>query len=123
MSVMIRRLLLSLPILLLASCSHPLAGNWSQELPGGAQGMSIEFDGKGDKVLVHTAPRPDGSPHEHVNGTYVWDSATKTLTVKAKLMGDGKADTWSGRLVGDDIELSSADGKLTFHHGGDAHAH
>lgn len=122
MSVMVRRSLLSLPLLLVAACSHPLAGSWSQELPGGAHGMSIEFDAKGDKVMVHTAPRPDGG-HDHVSGTYVWDAATKTLTVKAKLMGDGKADTWSGKLVGDDIELSSADGKLTFHHGGEMHAH
>lgn len=121
-----RRTLTTLSFLLLfAACggsAHPLAGNWSQELPGDAVGMSIEFDGKSDKVTGHTAPRPDGG-HDHVYGTYTWDAATKRVTVKAKLAGDAKADTWTGTLDGEHLELGSADGKLMFHHGGTAHGH
>ena len=114
-----------LPALLFAACggsAHPLAGNWAEELPGAAAGMSIEFDGKGDRVYVHTAPRPDGG-HGHVHGTYTWDAIARSVTVKALLAGDGKADTWSGSVNGDHMELSSADGKLVFHRGGTPHGH
>ncbi len=114
-----------LPPVLFAACSHdshPLAGSWNQELPGGAHGMHITFDTKGDKVDVGTTPRADGT-HDHLNGTYTFDAATKSVTIKAKLMGDGKADTWMGKLVDKDLELTSADGKLTFGHGDHAHGH
>ncbi len=114
-----------LPFLLVAACSggdHALAGSWSQELPGGAKGMSVEFDVKSDKVFVHTAPRPDGS-HDHLDGTYAWVAASKSVTVKAKLGGDGKADTWTGTVNGEHLELSSPDGKLLFHHGEEEHDH
>jgi polyisoprenoid-binding protein YceI len=113
-----------LPLVLLAACSdhHPLAGAWNQELPNDAHGMHIAFDPKSDRLEVGLAPRADGT-HDHLEGTYTFDAATKTVTVKARLMGDGKADTWTGKLAGVEIELSSADGKLTFHHGEHAHGH
>lgn len=113
------------PVLLLfAACAdhHPLAGAWNQELPGGAHGMHITFDTKGDKVDIGLPPRADGT-HGHDKGTYTFDAATKTVTVKAKLMGDGKADTWTGVLDGEHLELGSADGKLMFHHGEHAQGH
>jgi len=116
-----------LPLVLLAACtsSHPLDGSWNQELAGGAAGMSITFDVKGTACMVHTAPRADGGGHDHVTGTYTYDAAAKTVTVKAKLMGDDKADTWTGKIGGEHLELSSADGKqkLTFHHGEHAPGH
>lgn len=115
-----------LSLFLFAACNsdHPLAGNWSQELPGGAKGMSLELDAKSDKVFVHTAPRPepDGG-HDHLKGTYTWDAATKAVTVKALLAGDGKADTWTGTVDGDTMQLGSADGKLSFRRGGKPDGH
>lgn len=111
-------------LLLLAACGdhHPLAGAWNQELPGGAHGMHITFDTKGDKVDIGLPARADGT-HGHAHGTYTFDAASKTVTVKATLMGEGKADTWTGKLDGEHLELSSADGKLTFHHGEHAAGH
>lgn len=103
--------------------SHPLAGNWSQETGSDAKGMSLTFDTNGTAVTVHLAPRVDGT-HGHVDGaTYIFDAAAKTVTVKAKLMGEAKADTWTGKLDGEHLSLTSADGKLTFHHGGEPHGH
>src|SRR5262245_57825946 len=57
-----------------------LTGNWSQDTGADAKGMTLEFDGKSDKVMVHTAPRADGS-HDHVDGTYTFDAAKKAVTV------------------------------------------
>ncbi len=114
-----------IPVLLLfAACGtkHPLAGGWSQELPGAAKGMFLEFDGGSDKLELHTAPRPDGT-HDHVDGTYAWDAASRTVTVHCKLAGEGKADTWTGVVEGDHFELSAADGKFRFHRGGEADEH
>jgi hypothetical protein len=110
------------PFLALAACgsNHPLAGNWAQQLDGGKKGLNLEFQTGGDKVMVHTAPRDDGS-HDHLHGTYTFDAATMAITVKCKLLGDGKADTWAGTLAGKALELSSADGKLAFAQGGSAH--
>jgi len=71
---------------------------------------------------VHTAPRTDGG-HDHVNGTYTWDAATKALMVKARLAGDGKADTWTGTVDGETMQLGSADGKLSFRRGGKPDGH
>lgn len=115
-----------IPVLFLfAACgsSHPLAGGWNQELPGDAKGMYLEFDTGSDKCLLHTAPTGADGAHDDVNGTYAWDAASRTVTVHCKLAGAGKADTWTGVLDGEHLELSSADGKLKFHHGGEGHHH
>ena len=117
------RSLLFLPVLLaVAACSHPLAGNWSQHTGTDAKGMTLEFDKTGTNVFVHTAPRADGG-HDHLKGTSTFDDATQAVTVKCKLMGEGKSDTWSGKLDGKHLELASPDGKLTFNQGGEAHGH
>lgn len=111
-------------LLILAACSsdHPLSGNWSQKLPDGAPGMSLEFETGGSRVMVHTAPRADGG-HDHVDGTYTWDATGRALTVKAALLGAGKADSWTGSLNDSTIELGSPDGKLLFQRGGKPHGH
>lgn len=113
-----------LPILLLAACGddHPLAGNWSQKTADGSPGMSLGFDTEGDRVMVHTAPDADGH-HDHVSGIYTWDGTAKTLSVKAPLLGDGKAEAWSGSMNDSTIELTSPDGKLMFQRGGKPHGH
>jgi hypothetical protein len=119
------RFLRLLPLaLMFAACSHhhALDGAWNEERADGAVGITIEFDVKSSACEVHTAPRADKT-HDHVDGTYTFDAATKAVTVKAKLMGDGKADTWTGKLDGEHLELASADGKLKFHHGEHAEGH
>lgn len=120
----IRPSLSVLPLLLVAACSsdHPLAGNWSQDTGSDAKGLSVEFDVKGTEVMVHTAPAPDGS-HDHLHGSYTFDAATKAVTVKCKLMGDGKAESWTGTLAGDQLELAAGDVRLKFKKGGKAHGH
>jgi hypothetical protein len=107
-----------------AACSdhHPLAGAWNQELPGGAHGMHVAFDTKGDKVNIGLPPRPDDT-HDHVHGTYTFDAVSKAVVVKAKLGGDGKADTWSGTLAGERLELSGGEQKVAFVRGDKAHGH
>jgi hypothetical protein len=102
--------------------SHPLNGNWSQQTADGAPGMSIEFDTNGDRVLVHTAPDKSGH-HEHVEGTYSFDAMVKTVTVRAKLLGDGKPEAWSGTVDGAQMTLGAAEATLTFRRGGKAHGH
>ncbi len=117
-------LLRLLPLALLAACSHshPLDGSWHEELPNDAHGMHIDFDTASANAVIGLRPRPDGT-HEDTKGTYTFDAATMTVTVKARLLGDGKADTWTGKIEGADLVLSSADGKLTFGHGEHAHGH
>ena len=106
-------------LLLLVSCSkHPLHGGWREE--GAKAPRVLSFDPAGSKLMVHTPPRPDGG-HDHLHGTYTFDAATKAVTVQCKLLGDGKADRWSGTLADKALELSSADGKLAFARGGSAH--
>ena len=124
MQVFSRTLPLLLLLLSLAACGNPhaLAGNWAQELPSGAEGISLQFDDKGEKLLVHGAPRPDGG-HSHPKVTHTWDDATKTLTLKGEVVDGSKADTWTGKLDGDRLELSSAEGKLAFRRGGKPHGH
>jgi hypothetical protein len=120
------RLLPLVPLLIIAACtakaSHPLAGNWTQHTGTDAKGATLTIDPTGTKVHAHPAPRADGST-DHFDGTCSFDAATKAVTVKCKLMGDGKSDTWAGKLDGEKLELASADGKLTFEHGGDSHGH
>lgn len=120
----LRHPLFVLSFLFVAACSsdHPLAGNWSQDTGADAKGMSLEFDAKGSEVMVHTAPAADGS-HDHLHGSYTFDAATKAVTVKCKLLGDGKADSWAGTLAGDTLELAAGDQKLKFKKGGKAHGH
>lgn len=109
--------------LLFAACGHhPLEGAWNQELPNGGHGMHLAFDLRSDQALVGLTPRADGT-HDDLRGTYTFDVATGTLVLKAKLLGEGKADTWTGKIVGEDLELTSADGKFTFARGAHAHGH
>ena len=115
------RLLYVLPLLFAAACSdnHPLAGHWSPEAAVAGLKVGIDFDGKTDQVMAHV-DGPDGHSHPP-KGTYTFDSATKAVTVKCKLMGDGKADTWTGTLAGETLELTGGDTKLKFKKGGSAH--
>lgn len=112
--------------LFLAACgdSHPLAGSWSQETADGKAGMSLSFQTKegGTAVMVHTAPRADGT-HDHVEGSYTFDAATGAMTVDAELLGSGKPSKWAGKLDAGHIELAAADTKLKFHKGSDPHGH
>jgi len=111
-----------LPFLLLAACGndHPLAGNWAQQVEGGKKGLQLGFQTAGDKVMVHTPPREDGS-HDHLHGTYTFDANSKAVTVKCKLLGDGKADAWTGTLAGKALDLSGGGVTLKFAQGGSAH--
>lgn len=126
---MLKALFVLSSLLLFAACSgdtHVLTGTWSQELPDGKAGVSLEFNATGDKVVVHGAPRADGG-HGHPKFKPTWDLASKTLTLTRDgdepLVEGSKAETWTGKLVGDHLELSSADGKLVFHRGGKPHGH
>lgn len=118
-----KKLLLALvPALLFAACGHdhdhgtasdhPLGGTWVQQLAGDAKGFGLAFDTKGSACEMHTAPRADGS-HDHVGGTYTFDAATKAVTVKCKLLGDGKADSWAGTLGTGVLELTGGTDKVT----------
>ena len=112
-------------LLILAACSSdgsPMAGNWVEDTGSDAIGMTLSFDGHSDEFWAHLAPREDGS-HDHAHGTYSYDEETKTVTVKAKLMGDGKADTWTGKVDGQTLELGAADTKLKFRQGGSPAGH
>ncbi|MFY9345669.1 MAG: hypothetical protein WAT39_24470 [Planctomycetota bacterium] len=110
-----------LALLLLAACgsSHPLAGHWSPEGQQGPVTVGIDFDADSDAVMAHV-DGPDGHSHPP-KGTYTFDAATKAVTVKCKLMGDGKADTWTGTLNGDALELTGGEVKLKVRRGGSAH--
>lgn len=107
---------------LFAACSHdhPLAGNWSQETADGSPGMVITFDAAGGRFEVHTAPDKDGH-HSHLSGTST--CVDGQVTLQGRLLEDGKANSWTGTLVGGNLELTSTDGKLKFRRGGKAHGH
>jgi hypothetical protein len=113
-----------LPMFLLAACGshHVLTGGWAQVTPDGKVGVFLEFDDAGTKIHVHGAPRPEGG-HDDLDATFTFDAATKAMTIECALLGDGKATTWKGSLNGDVLDLSSADGKLTFRRGGHAQGH
>jgi len=120
---MIRRLsYVVAPFLLVACGGHPLAGNWSQDLGEGKQGMSLTFEVGGERILVHTAPDAEGH-HDHLDGTYTFDAASRAVTVQARLGGDGQPGSWTGAVDGDHLELGAADTKLSFHRGADPHGH
>ncbi|MCA8965548.1 MAG: hypothetical protein H6838_20705 [Planctomycetes bacterium] len=121
----IRTLALIVSSFLFAGCGHdhhPLEGGFSQQVAGDGEGMHVEFDLESNKLLVHTAPDADGH-HDHVDGTYTFDAATGAVTVNALLMGGKKPGTWTGKLTGDDLELSAGTDKLSFRRGGEAHGH
>ncbi|MCA8974143.1 MAG: hypothetical protein KDC98_05445 [Planctomycetes bacterium] len=116
-----RRTAICSVLLALAACgSHPLDGAWNQELAGGGSGLTLEFEVGGSRILGHQDV--DGQ-HSHIDGTYTFDESTMAVTVKGQLMGAGKADSWTGKVAGEHLELSSADGKLEFHHGDHVHGH
>ena len=110
-----------LPMLLLAACGnhHVLTGSWTQDTPDGKAGVGIDFDDTGTKIFVHAHHLPD----QHPPATFTFDAATMAMTIECALLGDGKAKTWKGSLNGDVIELTSADGKMTFRRGGQTHGH
>ena len=112
---------------ILAACSSeasetsgPLAGHWAQHTDTGAKGMTLEFDSASDKLMVHTAPREDGT-HDHLSGTYSVDAASKMVTVNCELLGDGKGDVWKGKIDGEHLTVTAGETKLTFHKGEDPH--
>lgn len=111
-------------LFLFAACSgDPLADGWSQQLPGGAKGAFLEFDGASDRFQLHTAPRADGG-HDHVNGTYMRDGASLTLVVtRGALANEGDGKTWTGTLSGDRLDLRCGEHALEFRRGGKAHGH
>lgn len=116
------RLLLIVPLLLVACSDAPgdaMAGHWSPDGKVGEFTVGLEFDGKGDKVMAHV-DGPDG--HSHPPGiTYMFDATTKVVTVRGKLLGDGKADTWTGTVSGDTLELAGGRDKIKLKKGGKAH--
>ena len=96
-----------------------MLGNWTQVTGTDAEGMTITFDGKNDRISIHLPPRADGT-HGHGEGklTYTYDDKSKALIVNAELLGHGKADSWTGTVIGDEFELAAADTKLKFKKGG-----
>lgn len=114
------RFLALLPTLVLGACgsSHPLAGNWSPEGPVEGMTVGLEFDGKAEQVGAHV-DGPNG--HSHPAATCTYDAASGVVTVKAKLLGEGKPDTWTGKPVGESLELVGGAIKLKFKKGGRAH--
>jgi len=111
----------------LTSCGDegsPMGGSWNQVTGTEKEGMTIDFERHGNKVSVHLAPRPDGT-HDHAHGelVYTYTDETKAVTVKAELLGDGKGDTWTGKVDGDNLELGAADTVLKFKRGKAAAGH
>ncbi|MEO0480060.1 MAG: hypothetical protein AAF196_11310 [Planctomycetota bacterium] len=120
-----RLLSLALLFTLFACGDEPkfsIAGSFKQELEGDQKGMTIQFDSKTDKMLVHTAPDASGG-HGHVEGTYVFDDANNTVTVKGKIAGRTKGDEWTGKLEGDHLTLSSGEDSMHFHRSDAPHDH
>ena len=113
-----------LSLSLLASCgsSNPLAGNWSEVMTDGKPGMTLTFDGSSDKMSVHGRPQQDGS-HSHPKATYQFDEQGKIVTVTGRILDGVKAETWTGKVDGDAMELAAADMKLKFQRGGEPHGH
>lgn len=116
-----RSCFLVLPALLFAACGgqHPLGGHWKADKPPApVEKLGIDFDANSDAVLTHL-DTADG--HGHKKGTYTFDAATMAVTVKCLVLGDGKSDTWTGKLAGDTLELTGGTDKVTFKKGGSAH--
>jgi hypothetical protein len=104
-----------------AGAASALSGHWSQETGTEKKGMTLEFDAQSDKLIVHTAPDADGG-HDHLDGTYTLDAKTGNVTVRCKLVGEGKGDVWQGKLDGDRLSLSAGETSLEFRKGEDPHA-
>lgn len=116
---------LTLALLALSACSSDtsaVSGHWSQETGTDQQGMTLEFDAKSDKLMVHTAPDASGS-HDHLHGTYAFDAKANSLSVKCELNGKGKGDTWQGKVDGDHMTLTGGAVTLKFHKGESPHEH
>ena len=123
----VRFVVASALLLLAAACgsggaSHPLAGNWSEVLPEAQKGMTLTFDGESEKMVVHGRPQADNT-HTHPKATYRYDAASKAVTVTGCILDGNKADSWTGVVAGDVLELASADTKLKFQRGGKPHGH
>ena len=115
-----RSLVVLAPLALFAACSggNPLAGTWKAEaLPAPVKKLALEFAEKDDRVLVHI----DDPDHRHVNGHYTYDAGSKAVTVTARVLGESKAETWTGTLAGDVLELTGGTDKVKFQKGGSAH--
>ena len=82
-----------------------LEGHWHEHLAGGGHGREIQFDLKGDEVMVHGAPREDGG-HDHFYGKYTIDGDAMTVSWKE----GGKELSFQGKLAGDKLTLTR-DGK------------
>lgn len=116
-----RCLKLLIPMFLFAACTseaaeepkHPLADSWVEQRADGTTGMTIQFDTETADIMVHTAPREDGS-HDHLDGSYTFDETTSAVSVKSKLAGAKGPEEWKGKLVSGVLTLSSADGKGKF---------
>lgn len=119
-----RHRLFAVPLLLLAACGHPLKGYWKAEtVPAPLKKVGIDFDDATDRVLAHVdrVLANGDSEHKHENGHYTFDAESKLVTVKCKLMGDGKAETWTGTLAGEVLELTGGTEKVKLVKGGAAH--
>jgi hypothetical protein len=113
MTMRARSGLFAVPLLLFAACGgNPLAGcGWhAQAVQAPVKKLVLEFDDKTDRTLAHIED-PD---HRHADGHYTFDAATGAVTVTSKLLGDGKAETWSGKLVGESLELAGGSDTLKF---------
>lgn len=118
----IRSLAVLVPFVLLAACSggHALAGHWKAETPPAPfTKVGLDIDGGSNAALAHL-DTADGHSHPP-KGTYTFDAATGAVTVNVKLLGDGKAETWAGKLTGDSLELVGGKDTLKFKKGGSAH--
>lgn len=103
-----------------ASTATSIAGHWAQETGSDQQGMTLQFDATSDKLMVHTAPEADGS-HDHLHGSYTFDAATTTATVRCELGGTGKGNVWTGKLANERLSLTSGSTTLKFRKGTDPH--
>ena len=122
---MINRLSLSLALILfapIAACDADahgkmktaIGGAWSQEFASGDKhGMTLEFGDGTDKLFVHTAPDKNGD-HGHLDGSYEFSADTGMVTVQCPLAGENGGKTWTGKLDGEQLMLTSGEASLKF---------
>jgi hypothetical protein len=121
------RHLLFVPFLALAACTKhessvvdtsSLGGKWKTEPPPASlENHSLDLDSGSDKAMVHF---DTAGEHVHKYGTYTFDPATKALTVRCLVLGEGKPDVWTGTVTGDAMTLSAGDSKLSLKKAGKA---